>query len=714
MSVAYFYLIFFCTISIYAFASEKPIQSVREHYYLGRLPNELHSSIPLLLAHQFDFTSAGNYINAVDEICQTSMGANDAFMRCLIATQSEQNELTGIIRALQLRTPAAYSYIESKDIKKQPLQAQAKIFIAAIKTKAPILFLRTFLDDIKISPDTCDAYETPALHTAVGCNNFVATAMLVTHKADVNAEDKLSGHTPLTLAASLNKNYTAQLLIRNRAILQPKHGKTPLALALENNNTGLVRYLLDHGALFRIEGEYHQTETQISALGTYEDSSLLQKLVAEGSLTESDKQKIFQNAIAHTNVPVVSFLFSQGFNPESYWKYSKHTHEKNKELLLVLKQAGYNLTHLLKKRLKEKSKPAEIALLIELGADAAELYGKTPALNHLAENKDMKPHHKMAIAHQLVKAGAPINKKAEDGCTPLFAACFTNDTPLIDFLLNAGAQVNMLAKRNFTPLIALSMNDNLPMLQKLLAAGADPNVRTIALNQCDDEDKAGYESDEEPDLVYTAPLVAVMHQRTAVFELLCQSGADIEPDKNLMLWFSIGNQNLPLTQLFIEKYHADVNYSFKDSSCLMLSCRLENSDAISLLLKHDADTETRDKEEGATALHLAADGHIKAVKLLLAKGANPNAQDNEGKTPLMIAAHPSSRYDPNDKLEKIIKLLLQANANPGISDFEGKTALDHAYEYAKADYQHSGFYVRDILDILRRAHTKKSIKEEKK
>jgi ankyrin repeat protein len=44
-------------------------------------------------------------------------------------------------------------------------------------------------------------------------------------------------------------------------------------------------------------------------------------------------------------------------------------------------------------------------------------------------------------------------------------------------------------------------------------------------------------------------------------------------------------------------------------------------------------------DQGATALHWAADkGHVHVLRLLLAHGANPNAVDMDGLTPLQYAA----------------------------------------------------------------------------
>ena len=59
------------------------------------------------------------------------------------------------------------------------------------------------------------------------------------------------------------------------------------------------------------------------------------------------------------------------------------------------------------------------------------------------------------------------------------------------------------------------------------------------------------------------------------------------------------------------------------------------------------------------------------IKTLISAGADVNARDSDGMTPLMLAA------DGNDNTE-VIKILIAAWADGKLKSSEGKTAFDYA------------------------------------
>ena len=76
---------------------------------------------------------------------------------------------------------------------------------------------------------------------------------------------------------------------------------------------------------------------------------------------------------------------------------------------------------------------------------------------------------------------------------------------------------------------------------------------------------------------------------------------------------------------------------------------------------------------GETPLHLAARDHlVAAAALLLADGANPNAQDNEGNTPLFHAVFESRGRG------EVIKVLIAAGSDKTLKNKHGSSPEDLA------------------------------------
>jgi ankyrin repeat protein len=85
----------------------------------------------------------------------------------------------------------------------------------------------------------------------------------------------------------------------------------------------------------------------------------------------------------------------------------------------------------------------------------------------------------------------------------------------------------------------------------------------------------------------------------------------------------------------------------------------------------------------AGPLHVAAEmGDVAKVKSLLAAGADVNARDEDGDTPLHFAARMGSD-DEGAKYSEVARVLIAAGATGSIQNKEGKTAFDVASDKLK-------------------------------
>jgi hypothetical protein len=120
----------------------------------------------------------------------------------------------------------------------------------------------------------------------------------------------------------------------------------------------------------------------------------------------------------------------------------------------------------------------------------------------------------------------------------------------------------------------------------------------------------------------------------------------------------------------------------KAADLALFSCiRSELPKAVNFCIKHGADPNAIDSGHGyeQTALHAAAcEGNEKITRLLLEAGANPNARDKEGATPLHIAVQHGNAIE-------VAIALIEKGADVNAQESNGQTPLHRAANYGHKD-----------------------------
>lgn len=145
---------------------------------------------------------------------------------------------------------------------------------------------------------------------------------------------------------------------------------------------------------------------------------------------------------------------------------------------------------------------------------------------------------------------------------------------------------------------------------------------------------------------------------------------------------------------------------FSDSYKFLDAVKKKEGDKVTEMLAEGSPNliNTRDVTSGETALHIVTQRRdLTWMQFLLAKGANVNARDVRGATPLVVACNlnfvegvdllvkSGARIDETNNSGEtplitavhnrnmpLIRILLQAGANPDRADNSGRTARDYA------------------------------------
>ena len=255
-----------------------------------------------------------------------------------------------------------------------------------------------------------------------------------------------------------------------------------------------------------------------------------------------------------------------------------------------------------------------------------------------------------SIVDKLLECKADVNKSDVDGFSPLYVACQEGLLQAVCSLLDHKADVNMCNKSGTSPLFMACEKGYLQIICRLLESKADANKT----------DKHGF-----------SPLyVACQHNHLMVVSTLLAYNADINLCNNegtspLSKACAVGH--LRIVSKLLEN-NVDIHQvDHGGYSSLYIACQEGHLDVAVTLLDNKASVNQCNKN-GISPLSRACEkGHVHIVSKLLDYKANVNDVDNDGFSPLYVACQ-------EGHLPVVCKLL-ESNINTDQCNNAGTSAL---------------------------------------
>lgn len=323
----------------------------------------------------------------------------------------------------------------------------------------------------------------------------------------------------------------------------------------------------------------------------------------------------------------------------------------------------------------QRSDNDAMLFLLKHGADVNARWDDLSTPLHLAASTGRFEAAQMLLAHK-----ADTDSRNGWGQAPLHLVA---EPRLAQLLLDFGADVNARDNHHATPLHSRTLNPFPYEYRRLMTWGPD-TVRVLI----DHGANVDVENDKGQTLLHLLSESRSFGDGTRfqveidIARLLLERGANAnarDKDSATPLHSASAKFGVPIAPVLLDN-GADV--SAQDSHGrtplhLLLKNNFYRKDCLQfvlLFLKHGVDVNAED-EDHATALHWAFDHRRpEVVPVLLDHGANPNAENNLGQTPL----HRLVLIEECEELGNLVPKLLEHGANPNAHDKDGVTPLQVA------------------------------------
>ncbi|GFS92088.1 ankyrin-3 [Nephila pilipes] len=466
--------------------------------------------------------------------------------------------------------------------------------------------------------------ETP-LHCAAHSGIKEIVELLLNHKAEVNAS-MLNIYQPLSHAAEAGHVAVAELLLKHNADVNIKtdFGQSPLHFASQNGHLEFVELLLNHGALINQKNKNNNNFTALhysSSKGHFEIVKLLIEKGADLEAKESHDLTPLQVAILKEHYNVAEILIAKGADLSSKDKFGSTA------LHIAAHKGHEKLSYLL------ISKRADIK---------AKDNNKATPIHIMVSNK---------LSELLIKCKANIEFVDSYGYTTLHLGALNGNLKFVIYCLENGCNMNAKTISGLTALHLAVQGNHQNVVIYLIDKGAETNVKDIN--------------------GHSALTIAAMNNCQNITRILIEKTESVSQDQIESLCSAAIEGHHDIVNIMLTVCIFDIHTLQENYDLLHGAAENGHMNVVKVLLENGFDVNAEREDIVMTPLHAAVlHDHWETAQILLLKGANPNAQNQYGRTPLHYAAERGNL--------DLVECLLDENADIFIKDCENKTVIELA------------------------------------
>lgn len=512
-----------------------------------------------------------------------------------------------------------------------------------------------------------NAGNTPLHEAVVRGSSSIMISHLILSGAEVNGKNQ-QGNTPLHIAAAgLSDPVVFGILIDNGAEVNSRNkaGNTPLLEAMFHENRDAAQTLILKGA--DIFGR-NQQEINPVALALEGGVDVIDWFFTEKSVNKTDNQgeSVLHAAIRmDAGAEIVHLLLRKGGDPNlrnfsGETPFLLATHDRKLPLTALFFQFDGDPYI----RSQNGVSPLQAAFDADLDyldaflpdakKDLPDSKGETPLFHAVRSGMP-------DIAEFLVKKkGCNLEWENNRGQTPLFVAVVSSRLATVRMLISCGAKVNARDSFGNTPLFYVSLlSDPVAVGDLLLASGAETGIR----------------NHEGRTVLHEAVLAG----NSFFIKYLIDRGSDVDTNDNLgqtPLFLAISRDYVDIIQYLLKRKASMTFRDLNGNTALHRALISGKYNAARFLIQNGSDLHAINRQGESPMLLILFTPQEVAEEFFNAE--NIAQYDNQGNTPLHLAALKKAPL-------AIIRMLLDKGSDRLARNNEGKRPIDLAREVAYAE-----------------------------